>query len=275
MDNDALLFLELVAGIAVLLVSRKVLKWIKPAWFYERLPRHQLQVIAKYFQFYGRLSPVQQRRFEHLVAGFVNDKEWKGVGVEVKEEMQVMIGASAAQLMFGLPDLTLMHFDRVLVYGHAFLHHRTGQLHQGEVNPQIGVIRISWAHYLKGYARPFDGQNVALHELAHALWFEDFIPNAEDDFFDRAALAKWKTLVEEEVYRIRQGRGGMFGTYAGTNAEEFFAVAVEHFFEQPGRFRDTEPELYQVLSTLLKQDPAAGIDREPIMRTPSSLQPAH
>jgi Mlc titration factor MtfA (ptsG expression regulator) len=177
--------------------------------------------------------------------------------------------------MFGLPDLTLMHFDRILVYAGAYLHRPTGRMHQGEVNPQIGTIRISWEHYLKGYARPFDGINVALHELAHALWFEDFIPNAEDDFFDRAALARWKTLTEEEVYRIRHDRDGLFGSYAGTNAEEFFAVAVEHFFEQPGRFRDEQPELYQVMCALLKQDPAAAIQQRPTAGTPSSPLPVH
>jgi Mlc titration factor MtfA (ptsG expression regulator) len=272
--NSDRIFFGLVAAVIVFFLGRKLLRAIRPTWFYSRLPEHQLQVVAKYFQFFGRLTPPQQRRFEHLVASFVNDKEWQGVGIEVKEEMQVMIGASAAQLMFGLPDLTLMHFDHILVYASAFLHHRTGRMHQGEVNPQIGIIRISWEHYLKGYARPFDGVNVALHELAHALWFEDFIPNAEDDFFDGAALADWKKLAAGEIDHIRHGENGLFGSYAGTNAEEFFAVAVEYFFERPVAFRDQRPGLYRTLCALLKQDPAAAVE-QPTTGTLSSPLPAH
>lgn len=258
MDNDLLFFLGLVALVLLAFAVERLLKRMRPQWFYARLPEEQLRTIAKYFQFYGRLAPQQQRRFEHLVAQFVNEKEWQGVGIEVKEEMKVMIGASAAQLMFGLPDLTLMSFDRILVYASAFLHHRTGRMHQGEVNPGIGIIRISWEHYLKGYARPFDGNNVALHELAHALWFEDIIPNAEDDFFDKASLARWKALSAEEVQRIREGKGRLFNSYAGTNTEEFFAVAVEYFFEQPVPFSEEQPELYRLMCTLLKQDPVGA-----------------
>jgi MtfA peptidase len=45
--------------------------------------------------------------------------------------------------------------------------------------------------------------------------------------------------------------------YAGTNQPEFFAVAVEYFFELPREFKQDLPELYAVLSAMLRQDPAA------------------
>ena len=43
--------------------------------------------------------------------------------------------------------------------------------------------------------------------------------------------------------------------YALTNKEEFFAVAVENFFERPAAFKTALPELYSILAKLLKQDP--------------------
>lgn len=94
--------------------------------------------------------------------------------------------------------------------------------------------------------------------MAHALWFEDIIANAEDDFFDKRLLHRWKALAEEEISRIRAGREGLFRAYAGTNQEEFFAVAVEYFFEQSEVFAAQRPELYGLLSSLLRQDPAAA-----------------
>jgi hypothetical protein len=64
----------------------------------------------------------------------------------------------------------------------------------------------------------------------------------------------------EEVERIGRGEGRLFRTYAGTNEEEFFAVAVEYFFEQPQLFLKEQPELYDLMRKLLRQDPAAGLN---------------
>lgn len=241
-----LVVLLIVVGVAVFL-PRSVPR-ITPA---------QRRVLERYFLYYGRLGAAERARFERLVMGFLHSKEWRGVGVDLAPEMQVMISASAAQLLFGLPDLTLMHFDRILVHDDAYRSVRSGRLHQGEVDPAQGVIRISWAHYLEGYARPHDAHNVALHEMAHALWFEDIVPNAEDDFFDPALLARWKALAQDEIERIRARQGGLLRDYAGTNQEEFFAVAVEYFFERPADFHAELPELYGTLRALLRQDPLA------------------
>lgn len=250
----------LVAIVLLATIGRRWLRARRPHWFHARLPADSRATIAKYFTYYGRLPPAQQRRFEHLVQSFLVEKEWIGAGITVQEEMKVMIGASAAQLLFGLPDLTLQHFDRIVVYRAAYRDHRTGRRHQGEVNPHHGIIRISWADYLQGYARPMDAHNVALHELAHALWFEDIIPNDDDDFFDREALARWKSRAHEEIGRIGRGEGKLFRDYAGSNEEEFFAVAVEYFFEQPMLFLQEQPELYDLMRQLLRQDPAQGMN---------------
>jgi hypothetical protein len=45
--------------------------------------------------------------------------------------------------------------------------------------------------------------------------------------------------------------------YGATNPGEFFAVATEVFFEQPGELAVFEPELYDVLTRFYLQDPAA------------------
>lgn len=141
--SDGLFLLLLALILLVPWMGRSVLKHFFPGLLLQRLKNRQREVVERYFQYYGRLSPRGKRRFEHLVAGFLHAREWRGVGVELKEEMRVMISASAAQLLFGLPDLTLMHFDRILVYDDAYKHHRTGRMHQGEVNPEAGIIRIS------------------------------------------------------------------------------------------------------------------------------------
>lgn len=46
-----------------------------------------------------------------------------------------------------------------------------------------------------------------------------------------------------------------FRTYAFHNKMEFFAVAVEHFFETPACFKNDIPELYKIMCQMLNQDP--------------------
>ena len=44
--------------------------------------------------------------------------------------------------------------------------------------------------------------------------------------------------------------------YGATDIAEFFAVATEVFFERPEELGHEDPELYELLSTFYRQDPA-------------------
>ncbi|MEP4532261.1 MAG: zinc-dependent peptidase, partial [Cyclobacteriaceae bacterium] len=46
-----------------------------------------------------------------------------------------------------------------------------------------------------------------------------------------------------------------FRAYGGVSQAEFFAVAVENFFERPKEFKAYHSVLYQTMCKLLKQDP--------------------
>jgi Mlc titration factor MtfA (ptsG expression regulator) len=221
----------------------------------------QRAILSKYAIHYQRLGAVERDRFERIVASFVHDKEWRGVGMRVEEEMKVMVGACAAELLLGFPDVVLKHFNKILIYPDAYRSRLTGRMHLGEVRPKPGMIIISWRDFLHGYAHTRDAHNVGLHELAHALWFENKIRNGEHNFLHPELLQDWVDHADAEMERIQQGRSRLFRSYAGTNHEEFFAVAVEYFFEQPVAFKDDLPELYGTLSAMLRQDPAAVAER--------------
>ncbi len=49
----------------------------------------------------------------------------------------------------------------------------------------------------------------------------------------------------------------MLDPYGATGHEEFFAVAVEVFFERPEALQAEVPEVYQQLAELFRLDPAA------------------
>lgn len=213
-------------------------------------------ILAKYAIHYQRLEPAAKLRFERIVSSFVHDKEWRGAGMVVAEEMKVMIGACAAELLLGFPEADLKHFHRIVVYPDTY-RSSTGRMHQGEVRPKAGTIIISWRDFLHGYAHTRDAHNVGLHEMAHALWFEHKLSAGKRDLLHPELLQDWIDHADAEIERIKSGRSRLLRSYAGTNQAEFFAVAVEYFFEQPKAFLEDLPELYATLGRMLRQDPAA------------------
>jgi Mlc titration factor MtfA (ptsG expression regulator) len=228
-----------------------------PAWARPGLsPKHRA-ILAKYAVHYQRLGPEDRKRFEHIVASFIHDKEWRGVGMRVEEEMKVMVSACAAELLLGFPDIALSHFETIVLYPEAYRSRSTGRMHLGEVRPKAGMIIISWSDFLHGYAHTRDAHNVGLHEMAHALWFENKIQNGEHNFLHPELLQDWIDHADAEIERIKSGKSRLLRSYAGTNQPEFFAVAVEYFFERPKDFKEDLPELYATLSAMLRQDPAA------------------
>ena len=145
----------------------------KPAW--ER-------TLVSEFDFYNKLPTQSKKEFLRRMKMFYHDKNFIGKGgIRITERMKILICASAAQLTFGLPRLKLPHFDDILIYPSKYLNKRTGRMHMGEMSSQ-GKVVFSWEHIEKSLADPHDGYNLLLHELAHAMRFEDYYPNEERHF---------------------------------------------------------------------------------------------
>ncbi len=174
--------------------------------------------------------------------------------MSVTEEMQVLIAASSVQLTFGLPDITLAHFENIIVYPDQFFSQAGRREHKGEVNPRAKAIVLSWKHFAEGYASK-EGVNLGLHEMAHALQLENIVMNSEYDFLDEDHIKRWQKLAGIEIEKVRNGETAFFRAYAGTDHAEFFAVAVENFFERPQEFKANHEGVYNALSDLLNQDP--------------------
>jgi Mlc titration factor MtfA (ptsG expression regulator) len=222
------------------------------------------RVLELQVPWYRSLPPREQRRFARRVKHFLYEKDWTGAGMELTRPMRVRIAATAVRITWGMDAVLLLHFSRIVVYPDAYRDPVTGRRHLGGVAPGRRTIALSWRHFEAGEADPTDARNLGLHEMAHALWLEDRIPNAEDGLFDPQAMAEWRTLAEQEALAIREDRGRLFRAYAATDQAEFFAVAVEYFFEQPALYKERMPDLYASLAGLLKQDPLAVAATRPM-----------
>ena len=211
--------------------------------------------LEKYFKYYHKLNPPDKKLFEKRVQKFINLKTFIPRGMaKVTDEMKALIAGSAIQLMMGFPKIYFRHFRRILVYPDNYYSKISMRYHQGEVNIG-GLLILSWKNFVEGYIDQKDGRNLGLHEMAHALRLENAIRNEEYGFLDDEVLKTWTDLCYREIHRMEDGGSNFFRSYAATNSQEFFAVAVENFFERSQEFLDWHPEMYKTLAQMLNQDP--------------------
>lgn len=211
--------------------------------------------ISRYNRFYKHLPTESKKRFEKKVNQFIYSKNFIPRGIsEVTDEMVALISSAAVQLTFGLPNVTLKHFNKILVYPNDYYSTISRKYHKGEVNPRFKTIVLSWHHFVEGFANPTDGINLGLHEMAHALKLENVIKNGEHHFFDLEEYKKWLDIAAIEMKNIRNEQHSIFRKYASVNEDEFFAVCMEVYFEQPHQLFEYNPALYKTLSNLLHQD---------------------
>lgn len=252
-------------GIAILIGILSIFKDLF-SFFYERIvsvvkkrqpiAKKHKAILNKYSAYYKLLNADHKRDFEKRVQRFMYSKRFIPRALpEINDDMRVLISATAIQLTFGLPEVYLSNFDKILVYPDAYYSIITKKYHLGEVNPRAGVIILSWKSFVDGYADLNDTYNVGIHEMAHAIHFENRIKNDEYNFLDFDVLKKLSRITTREMPKLQNGEPHFLRSYAGTNEYEFFAVSLEHFFEDPIGMKSAIPDLYETIKILINQDP--------------------
>lgn len=211
-------------------------------------------------QYYSQLPPNYQHEFRERTKQMAEHFKWL-TGKEnqtITDEMKLLISASAVQLLFGLPQINLGAYDTIVVFDDKYYNELTNYYHKGEVNNRF--IILSYKHFLEGYANPNDKINLGLHEMAHALDLSLFLSHSKK-FFLRRLLENFILQTQQEYIDLQEGKLTFFRDYGATNPREFFAVAVEHFFEAPAEFEQNLPNMYREMCLLLNQDPVSKIYR--------------
>lgn len=267
-----LIFLILLFVISVIWMilynSYKIIEAITNYFFRDYINRYLLwrkikpaykAVLQIHSEYYKQLSSQEKDHFERRVQKFIYMKSFipRGELKEVTEEMKALIASAAIQLTFGYPSVYFLTFDRILIYDDNYYSDITRKYHQGEVSMR-GYIVLSWKNFVNGYSNPTDGRNLGLHEMAHALMLENAFYNYEYDFLDFDAVKEFNAHVNEEMIKINNGGISFFRAYAATDMHEFFAVAVENFFERASEFYAYDAHLYSLMCRLLQQNPLEG-----------------
>ena len=118
------------------------------------------------------------------------------------------------------------------------------------------LMILSKPDLVAGFRNFGDKRNVGIHEFAHLVDKSDgTIDGLPHVGLDQAAIGPWIDLVRRKMAEMEAGDSDI-NPYGLTNEAEFFAVAIEAFFETPIKFRRKHPKLYGQLSAYFQQDPA-------------------
>lgn len=213
-------------------------------------------IISSVFSYFNDLSPELQRRFVARTHQFRSDKNFHYIGLENTEDKAILVSASAIQITFGLDNYMMSYFKEIYILADAYQMDAEEDMYIGHVAPD--GIYLSYRHFLYGYSRKTrpDNVNVAVHEMAHALLYNNFFAQygATDTHF-RLNYERFSSSTGPILANVIANRRSYLRSYAFSNLHEFWAVSVEAFFENPEGLKLNMPELFDALCRVLNQDP--------------------
>ena len=236
-------------------------------------------ILARRVAHVAYLDEDERAHLRQLVQVFVAEKSWEGLGgLEMTDEIRVTIAAEACLLILALEHALYRQVESILVYPKtvvapprppSFFSVARGPMPTGmPVLGQAmhrGPVVLVWDAVRRDSANAKDGHNVVIHEFAHKLDMLDGSADGVPPLADDATYERWIEVFTREYEAMKRahdrGARTWLGDYALTNGAEFFAVATEHFFEQPRTMQRDHGALYEVLRDYFRQDPAARVAR--------------
>lgn len=252
------------------------------------LPDGWAQILSRRAWWWRTLDDDERDWLAGFVIGFVDRQRWEAArGFAVTEEMQVVVAAHAGLLLLGLADelddpvgayrrvtSVILHRSTVVLdgtqstsTGGVVAEGRAALSGQAHVR---GPVLLSWGAVTSDLHHPRRGRNVVLHEFAHQIDMFDGSADGAPPLGTEADRERWDDVRGRTLRAVRAGRTSpILDDYAGTDEVELFAVGSELLFTRPIEMRDELPEVYEALTALYRQDPAARVERSlPVRRDP-------
>lgn len=232
-------------------------------------------LLARRISWWRELSDRERARLEALTLGFVDRLRWEPArDFTITDEMRAVVAANACRLILGFEEELDAGIDPFAQVSSIILH-RTTVVLQGQrgagpdgvmadgpyaLHGQAhlrGPVVLSWSAITNDLFHPRRGRNVVIHEFAHQLDMIDGIVDGMPPLGDEATRARWTEVRDREFKALSAGRANpLLDDYGATNHAEFFAVVTELFFTRPVEMRQELGDLYAVLASFLRQDPA-------------------
>lgn len=200
--------------------------------------------------FYRKLSKEDKKIFENRLGLFLADVIVTEVDKEIPEKATCLyVGSSAIIAFWGLPYWNYGDLNEVLVYPENFDLDKTlnkkgvvaGMVHHGGLLNNTMILSLP--ALIHGFRNLTDGRNVGVHEFAHLIDKANGEINGIPVGIDDKTRAVWLEVYKSEL----SNPNFILDDYAKTNTQEFFAVSVEMYKENPERLKKQDSELFKIL----------------------------
>lgn len=221
--------------------------------------------------FLDYLEPDDRARLRLMARQLLAEKQFHGAqGMELSDEIMLGIALQACLPVLNIGLQAYRGWVGIIVYPGDFVIPRHEMDEDGVVHEyddevlgeawEGGPVIVSW--FDDGGTPAPDGVNVVIHEFAHKLDMEnggvDGLPPLPAHMSKRDWAAAFTAAYDALCEQVDSGAEPVLDPYASEHPGEFFAVASEVFFEQPGYLRSVFPAVYAQLSAYYGLDPAAG-----------------
>jgi len=209
--------------------------------------------ISSFLVPYQTFNLADKKRFLKRFAWFKSKKLFVFYGdIKNEDEIKAYISASAILMTLGMKSFRFQNsISRIIVYPSEYYSNISKRYHVGEYNPKLKTLVFSAENLKEGFQIPNDNKNLGLHEVAHALFFEEREKSTWESKRFRVGLIKLKAIFDTPEFESRIDGSNYFRAYAKTNFIEFFAVLIESFFENPKDLKQKYPKLYFYLKKML------------------------
>ncbi len=239
----------------------------------------QWQALTARSALFSQLDPHRLARLRERCGEFLARKSFSAAAGHVLDDAQCL--AIAAQACLPVVDLGIDWLDgwrELIVYPGGFRvrreHHdeHSGVVTEGDDELigeawERGPVILSWADIEADLDDPFAGFNVVIHEIAHKIDMLDGAMNGVPRLPASIARAEWiatmQAAYDDFVARVDAGEETLLDPYAAEAADEFFAVACEQYFSDPGVLRQASAGVCELLERLFRPGRPQAASRSP------------
>lgn len=235
--------------------------------FPEEWMPHVLRAVPEFRSF----SEQDRSRLRESVQIFLSEKSFLGCrGIDITDQIRVIVAAGACRLLLGLPDLDVFpRLREIIIYPHDFketieaigpdgTRYAIERIRAGEAWRR-GPVVLAWNSVGHSFQGLRDGYNVVIHEFAHVIDMQNGEADGIPPLPTREWAHRWESVLVREyrafVAKERYGEMTLLDPYAATDQAEFFAVATEYFYERPEEMAVMHRELFKLFVDFFGRDP--------------------
>lgn len=169
-----------------------------------------------------------------------------------KPEVELLVSATGVLVTLGMRHFKYIRsIHRIIIYPSDYYSVINKRHHLGEYNVGLKTLVFAEDSLRSGFEDSTDNINLAVHEFAHALYFETTGKNTWEAMRFQWGFKKLEKIHSDSKEMNRVEESGYFRDYGETNVFEFFSVLSENYMETPFEFKNEFSDLHDLVQKML------------------------